>query len=530
MYGFSVDCTIAFFMTSYDRNPLHESMTSSHHVDTFITGNGDNETNNAKSANSDKRRQRNDVIKVSELLTNAEDTDDPAADNRRFNEISVTTFVSGCSTQRRVTAEATESTEREANEMRELNRRMSSEMNELRHENGDLLRQLDQVRRERDVAEQRVKQLTLDVRRLDAELCDRKREFELETIKAAEKERRLHDALGKCDELRAELDRKSADWKSFVERHNEEMRAAAVEHDALKTRLEQLTISTAATSATSKSSRSRKGDGAKVDVEMQHELEALKRDKCEMAAVRDQLNRDNRKLAIELQNLATVLADRENELRKERTRHVLLTRQFNSLLDENTALKGKRQVKSIQQQLTQINHVPDTISDISLNFTNAPGARSATKNVSSRSTDARKNNLNVDVKSTSGSMTSSSPPTSRLSRETTRDSVHVTTSRDQTPEVTGRCRMTSQHQRQLDQGEGSLATQSSRSAAASKSRLHRTTTQYSVRPIFMTSLAQGGNSAASVSMVTTAATATTTAEEQLLPIIQQSAGGVTSGK
>lgn len=60
-----------------------------------------------------------------------------------------------------------------------------------------------------------------------------------------------------------------------------------------------------------------------------------------MSASRDRLSDDKRNLSVELDNLRAVLEERENELNNERTRHALLMKQFNSLMDENASLKAR---------------------------------------------------------------------------------------------------------------------------------------------------------------------------------------------
>jgi hypothetical protein len=75
------------------------------------------------------------------------------------------------------------------------------------------------------------------------------------------------------------------------------------------------------------------------DIELLHEIEMLKNEKRDTETEKDDVQRENKKLKQDLKNLQISLDEKDSELRNENRRHSVLTREFNSLLDENNRLK-----------------------------------------------------------------------------------------------------------------------------------------------------------------------------------------------
>ena len=165
--------------------------------------------------------------------------------------------------------------------------------------------------------------------------------------------------LEEIESLKEELGRKEAACKT-----------ACQDRDAMKTKLEKAT----------------RRNFEDCDFELLHLVETLKKECQTVLYSKQALERSNAKLAAEIDNMATLLADKEVELKNERLRHSLLMSQFNSLIQENSNLKDKNQVQTIpkQQSIPPVdNECMSDVDDIQI-----PPSTSGVSTVASRRTSA----------------------------------------------------------------------------------------------------------------------------------------------
>lgn len=209
---------------------------------------------------------------------------------------------------KQVIYEAVEALELEATKWRSANDRITAELEALRLENDQLRQQLELTKEERDVANRQVKALDEANRKLEAE------------------NRRCIDALEKESKKAKEFEEM---WKKRTAQDSEELQK-------LKDALVQLRLE--------KATKENLNDRS---FELLHEVESLKRELQNVRLSKDEISRTNLNLLTEMKNVEMLLSDRELQLRNETMRHSLLTTQFNSLMEENAALKEKHHVKAM---------------------------------------------------------------------------------------------------------------------------------------------------------------------------------------
>lgn len=225
---------------------------------------------------------------------------------------------------KQVIYEAVEALELEATKLRNANDRITTEVEVLRLENDELRQQLEMTKEERDAANRQIKALDEANRRLEAEnrRCIDALEKESKRTKEFEemlKKRTAQDSE-ELQKLKDALNRKAADLKAVHQ-----------EQEAIQMRLEKAT----------------KENLDDRSFELLHEVESLKRELQNVRVSKDDVSRTNMNLLTEIKNLEMLLSDRELQLRNEMMRHSLLTTQFNSLMEENAALKEKHHVKAM---------------------------------------------------------------------------------------------------------------------------------------------------------------------------------------
>lgn len=221
--------------------------------------------------------------------------------------------------------EAVDSLELEVTKWRNANDRIMTEVGSLRLENDQLRQQLETTEEERDVANRQIKALDEANRKLEAE--------NRRCIDALEKESRRADELEK--RLKKRTDQDSEELKKLKDALNRkaaDLEAVHHEQEAIQMRLEK--------EATKKNLDDR-------SFELLHEVDSLKRELQSLRLSKDDVTRRNQNLLTEMKNMELLLSDRELQLRNETMRHSLLTTQFNSLMEENAALKEKQHVKAM---------------------------------------------------------------------------------------------------------------------------------------------------------------------------------------
>ncbi|KAK2167614.1 hypothetical protein LSH36_26g14019 [Paralvinella palmiformis] len=219
------------------------------------------------------------------------------------------THVIGNMSARNTILSAVETLELENSRLLMANEQIMAQLVELRQENS-------QLRKELNAAALKCERLEEDKQRLEKKLREQNRHLAEESSRFAESNAVLRSELDarrrQCETARYDLARRDSDCRAFVR-----------ELDGLKRRLEQ--------------SERRLVENS--DVEMFHEVEMLKAECKDLSSERDETLKVNKKLDNEMLKLQTSLDEKLSELRNENRRHSLLTKEFNSLLEENNHLK-----------------------------------------------------------------------------------------------------------------------------------------------------------------------------------------------
>ena len=217
---------------------------------------------------------------------------------------------------RDVIIEALDSLESENEGLRQLNEKIRSEFAHLQQENERLRHELERMRSDQDAFKNRV---------FDLEDANSALEKEVSATKRSLKEERKTVAVMQ-EQAASERDasaKRVEDLHNSLLKHEDAMRRAEKEVSELQSRLE-------------KSARKNYSDR---DVELLHELEQVKQEKRVLSGDNDELERLNKRLKKELNEVQVYLDEKEAELKNESRRHTLLTKEFNSLLEENSHLK-----------------------------------------------------------------------------------------------------------------------------------------------------------------------------------------------
>ena len=217
---------------------------------------------------------------------------------------------------RDVIIEALDSLESENEGLRQLNDKIRSDFAHLQQENERLRHELERMRSEQDAFKNRV---------FDLEDANSALEKEVSATKRSLKEERKAVA-GLQEQAASERDanaKRVDDLRNSLLKREDAMRRTEKEVGELQSRLE-------------KAARKNYSDR---DVELLHELEQVKQEKRVLSGDNDELERLNKRLKKELNEVQLYLDEKEAELKNESRRHTLLTKEFNSLLEENSHLK-----------------------------------------------------------------------------------------------------------------------------------------------------------------------------------------------
>ena len=237
----------------------------------------------------------------------------------------------GISHARQAILQAVGLLEQENDDLRAHSNQVTAENDRLKRENDALRRELEASRQTALSATRQVELAQTDNRALQdairshqkAEVENRERQNTLQH----EKQQFAED----MEEMRVQLQQKDTHTQTLQQ-----------ELDALRKKLDR-------------ASRRNFNDR---DVELMHEVEVLKSEKNDILMEKDDAERVGRKMRHELQNLETQLGEKCAELKNEQRRHSLLTKEFNSLLEENNHLKlqlRRRQGFSNRGSKTELN-------------------------------------------------------------------------------------------------------------------------------------------------------------------------------
>ena len=211
---------------------------------------------------------------------------------------------------------ALDSLESENEQLRDINSKVQDELSALERENQRLRNEIHQMKSDRHSFKHRIQEMEATQDELQQELQNNK-------LSVKESARVIQELRAKFSEERKQLSKQSEDLKNMLIQRDEAIRRAEQETEALHMRIE----------------RAARKNYSDRDIELLHEVELLKAQKRDLSLDNDDIRKMNKKLKHELNNLQTIFDEKEAELKNEGRRHSILTKEFNSLLDENNRLK-----------------------------------------------------------------------------------------------------------------------------------------------------------------------------------------------
>lgn len=218
--------------------------------------------------------------------------------------------------------------EDENEQLKHMNTRIQTELDNLDRENQRLRHELQQMRNERSAMTSHLQQVEESNKQLCSQVESQQTTLNQEAVTISQ----LRDKLS---EERVVNTKQVEDLKNLILQREESVKRAEREVDSLRNRLE----------------RAARKNYSDRDIELLHEVEMLKEEKRDLSLDNQQLGRVNKKLKTELSNLQTIVDERGADLKNESRRHSLLTKEFNSLLDENNRLKLQNRRKSTQNNM-----------------------------------------------------------------------------------------------------------------------------------------------------------------------------------
>ena len=230
------------------------------------------------------------------------------------------------SSARDVILEAVEFLEKENEQLRSHNQKLNSEVETVREENVTLRKDLAELRSNQEDLKARVRKAEKLAKETMAEFHMQEQEFD-EAMRERDTERET--LRGQCNKRTKELENARLELRNKTA----EIQKLTHEHANLTAKLHTRTAAAA---------YDRK-------LELLHEIELLKEEREGITTHKDELIRVNEKLQVELSDLQAKLDTSANELKNENRRHGLLTKEFNSLLEENARLKNQLRRRQCSQ-------------------------------------------------------------------------------------------------------------------------------------------------------------------------------------
>ena len=222
--------------------------------------------------------------------------------------------------------QAVEVLENENEELKTANCELETENESLRAENMKLRAQLEESKRNGILWTQKITSLQLELENVSQTIEDLKQEklkFEKETECVRLHLRERNNIERNLIDENAKFVRQLDNYKRDLQQKENENKQLANDLKLIRKQLE---------------SRDRKNYSDR-GIELRQEIELLKSEKRDLCNVREDLDKSNKKLRSEISRLENQLDDRVSELKNENRRHSLLTKEFNSLLEENNHLK-----------------------------------------------------------------------------------------------------------------------------------------------------------------------------------------------
>ena len=215
-----------------------------------------------------------------------------------------------------VIAEALDFLDKEAEQLRSVNNSYIVENSKIKEENEKLKKELDDLRLER------------------ATMLRNMEKFEVENVKLKDDIRnhveKFKEVKKKSENVHNKLLEENAKFVKQIENLRKEATIREAQLNDKAQELEQLKEKLKEMNRRNKSDRL---------MELLHEVEVLKSQRRNLYQERGATLKENKNLREEMNNLENTLETKISELNNENRRHFLLTKEFNSLLEENNRLK-----------------------------------------------------------------------------------------------------------------------------------------------------------------------------------------------
>ena len=216
--------------------------------------------------------------------------------------------------------------EQENEEVRGTNNKLLQEVDGLRQENQWLRQELNQFKVDIQTSKQHVDKLEAQNKELQQDYKQQTLNYEEEKAMCKDAKRQLSEEVARFMQTMEARDKEATERQNLIKRLEREL-------DALRSKLE----------------RSARKNYSDRDMELLHQVDMLRAEKKEMSVDKDQLQGVNKKLRDDISNLTVTLQQKDAELKNENRRHSLLTKEFNSLLDENNKLKMQMRKKNMMK-------------------------------------------------------------------------------------------------------------------------------------------------------------------------------------
>lgn len=221
--------------------------------------------------------------------------------------------------------------EAENADLRKLNNHMLKEMEKLQSENDRLKKELEMKDAENNKVVCKMDTIMDTNKKMHGEYEVKMVELEKQLSITAEKERKLQE------ETSAHSREMESVRKDMCQKENE-MKRLNKDLEVMQNRFDR---------ATRRNFNDR-------DIELLHELEVLKNQKREFMSEKEEMDKVNKRLRTDLANFESQMNMRDLELKNENRRHALLTKEFNSLLEENNHLKLQLRRRGNASSMTMV--------------------------------------------------------------------------------------------------------------------------------------------------------------------------------
>ncbi len=230
--------------------------------------------------------------------------------------------------------DAVEFLEKENEQLRTVNMSVIKEMNEVKNENERLRNEMKTILGEKKVLLSKIGDVEKDSNKMSLNMKEQAQMFEeVKKEKDDIKDKLLQENakhVKQIENLRVDIAQKEAELKRRVH-----------EMENMRQNIEE---------STRNSMHERR-------MELLYEMEMLKGEKKELTLQKDEIQKLNIKLHDEMKDLENTIEEQVCKLRNENRRHSLLTKEFNSLLEENNRLKLQLRRRTLDSKTNLPNNV-----------------------------------------------------------------------------------------------------------------------------------------------------------------------------